>query len=119
MNKGNFVLHRVNVNMSVSPFLMWEGRSTINLKRWITIMPYLGIKRVFTCTSKFHNYAYHIGSSNVISLSMLACVNVLPWLGKSTFHWYKALQHQNPCSKPMVLVSVKDIVSLKMDSESK
>ena len=64
--------------------------------------------------------ACHIGSSNVISTKMLACVNFLLWLGKNTFHWIKSQQHQIRCLVPMVLVSVKDIVSQsKMDSGSR
>ena len=27
------------------------------------------------------------------STSLLACVNVLPWIGKNTFPWFKTLQH--------------------------
>ena len=66
---------------------------------------------VYMMPPSFINYACHIGSTNVISTKVLACVNDLPWLGNDTFHWCKALQHQIPCLALMFLVLVKAIVS--------
>ena len=72
-----------------------------------------GIKRISTYTSKFHKLCLPHRIQQLISLSMLACIKVLPWLDKNNFRWCKALQHQIPCLAPMVLVSVKVIISLK------